>query len=274
VRLSGRRFDAAQYPWLDGPIGEPRAIGVDFFERYASRQGMAVTDGSGLLLSVYELFDDTARDRLDASVADFYQRTADYRIDAWSAWRGMFKPFGALLAIIFSRRLEQLNVPLSGLDTSRGMTSRILDVVDANGNVAAVAWVRTLMGSGRVIYCGTYSMCRVPGFNGRCLKVAFPLPNGNASVILWPEVQEDGSLVLHSSGERFGDPGFYFVLRRGNALFARYVRAMRERIHVYVDGQGDVRTDHDLRLFGKTFLQLHYRLTRDRQAQASHQSPP
>lgn len=32
---------------------------------------------------------------------------------------------------------------------------------------------------------------------------------------------------------------------------------MTERIHVYV-GDSDLRTDHTLRLWGRTFLRLHY----------------
>ena len=278
VRVTGRGFDAAQHPWLDGPVGDSQRIGEDFFERLAHRQGMNVRDGSGLLADVSGLFvDDASRRRLNASVAEFYEQTASYRIDAWADWSGKFRPFGRLLASFFSRRLEQLNVPLHGLETSRGMTSRILDVLDAEGRVVNVAWVRTLKDTGRVVYCGTYSVCTVPGFPGACLKVCFPLPNGNATVVLWPNVEEDGSLVLTSSGKGFGDPGFYFVVRRGNASFARYVRAMRERIHVYVGTEGEVRADHDLRLFGKTFLRLHYRLTRlatHHDSGAAHEAAP
>ena len=141
------------------------------------------------------------------------------------------------------------------------MTSRVLSIVGEDDGAVSVAWIRTLRENGRVIYCGAYATCEVPGFQGKCLKVSFPLPNGHATVILWPKVEADGSLVLTSSGNRFGDPGFYFVVHHKKGWFARYVRAMRERIHVYA-GDGDVRTDHELQVFGKTFLRLHYRLTR------------
>jgi hypothetical protein len=256
VRATGRQFSLRECPWLDGPIGDTRRIGRDFFERIAPREGGSIRVGSGLLPDVSALIPG-----MDPAVADFYQNTAAYRVDAWSEWDGMLKPFGVLLAQIFSRRLEQLNVPLDNMETSRGMTSDIFDVLDANGDVKTIAWVRTLAASGRTIYCGSYSTCRVPGFDGNCLKVSFPLPNGNATVILFPEVRADGSLVLTSRGDRFGDPGFYFVWHSGNRPFARYVRAMRERIHVYRAGD-DVRTDHELWFFGRRFLRLHYRLTK------------
>jgi hypothetical protein len=49
------------------------------------------------------------------------------------------------------------------------MTSRILDLVDDDGNVIHTAWVRTLKSTGRVIYCGNYTTADIPGFEGRCL---------------------------------------------------------------------------------------------------------
>jgi len=47
------------------------------------------------------------------------------------------------------------------------------------------------------------------------------LPNGNAIVIMKPESHPDGSFSLTSTGEGFGDPGFYFVVhaRDGMASF-------------------------------------------------------
>lgn len=85
-------------------------------------------------------------------------------------------------------------------------------------------------------------------------------PRSNAIVIMRPVVQTDGSLLLVSAGERFGGPGFYFTVHgRDGVVWARYLRALRETIPVY--GSGDeVRADHVLRLFGATFLRLHYRL--------------
>ena len=192
----------------------------------------------------------------------FYQRTCEYDLDAWSQWCGAFQPFGWALAYLFSRRLQQLNVPLSNLDTSLGMTSDVMPVVrDADGAPLFTAWMRELVGTGNVVYAGAYSTCRVPGFDGRCVRVVFPLPNGNAIVIMRPEAHSDGSLTLISSGERFGDPGFYFTVHHaGGAISARYLRSLRERIHVYGAPDGGARADHELTLWGLTFLRLHYRL--------------
>lgn len=71
---------------------------------------------------------------ISPSVVDFYARTSIYSLDAWSEWTGIFRLFGWALATLFSRRLQQLNVPLSALDTSRGMTSEVTPVLDVSTN--------------------------------------------------------------------------------------------------------------------------------------------
>jgi hypothetical protein len=93
------------------------------------------------------------------------------------------------------------------------------------------------------------------------VKVVFPLPNGNAIVIMRTECRADGSFVVTSSGDGFGEPGFYFTVHGDSGtVWARYVRALRESIHVFPAENGFVRADHVLKYFGATFLRLHYRM--------------
>jgi hypothetical protein len=196
---------------------------------------------------------------IDPAVVAFYEKTSEYEMDSWSHWLYAFRPFGRLLALIFSRRLEQLNVPLTGLDTHRGVSSRILTMRTPQGELQT-AWIRQLVASGRTLYAGSYSTCSVPGYAGQCIKVSFPLPNGRAMVIMRPQVHADGSLSVISDGSKFGDPGFYFVVEDGDSAWARYVRTMKESIHVYPSEAETVRADHVLRIWGRVFLKLHYRL--------------
>jgi hypothetical protein len=266
VQVTGRRVVRAAEPWLDGPVGEPRGIGPEFFADLAARERLTLspTRPAGLitdfsLLSAADFDPSVVHPR----VVDFYTRTSEYELDSWAEWAGVFRPLGALLAVLFSRRLQQLNVPLSGLDTSRGVTSEVLQLVDpGSGAVAHTAWVRLLVGSGHVLYAGSYSLASVPGRTGACVKVVFPLPNGNAIVLMRPIAHADGSLSVVSAGDRFGDPGFYFTVRRGDVLWARYVKSLKESIRVYAAEEGDVRADHVLTLWGARFLRLHYRLRR------------
>lgn len=267
VELTGRAVDVRRAPWLESPMGSTRGIGVGYFRELAAAQGLEVRDDgpeAGLLADFGQLagpgFDTSL---VQPGVADFYEHTGAYELDAWAEWCGPFRPFGGLLALLFSRRLQQLNVPLSALDTSRGITSEVLRLVEpGTGEVRYTAWVRQLVGTGDVLYAGAYSRTLVPGHDGPCVKVAFPLPNGNALVLMKPALHEDGSVSVASDGRRFGDPGFYFTIRRGEGLVARYVRTLKERIHVYEGDTGEVRADHELWIWGARFLRLHYRMRR------------
>ncbi len=268
VRMTGRKIDLAAAPWLAGPVGQTRGVGLDYFEKWAAAENLTVDrhrSGKGLLTAFAGLggsdFDAAA---IDPAVVEFYEHAADFEMDVWSEWSRPFRPFGWLVSAIFSRRLEQLNLPLSSLDTSWGMTSEVVQVSDpASGELRANAWVRTLVKTGRVIYVGGYSLATPPGAHGPCVKTVFPLPNGNAIVLLRPEIGPNGSLILASEGKEFGDPGFYFTVHRPDGtVIARYLRRFRERIHVYAAPGGVVRADHTMSLFGWQCLHLHYRLKR------------
>lgn len=127
VQLTGKSVTLSDYPWLEGPIGDVDLIGSAFFRRLAEKKNLDfVADGPGR-----GLIDDFSRlsgpacspNDVDARVVAFYQNTAEFEFDIWSEWCGVFRPFGGALAVIFNRRLQQLNVPLSPLDTKLGITS-------------------------------------------------------------------------------------------------------------------------------------------------------
>ena len=262
--LFGRRVDRTDVPWLDGPTG-PRRIGPDFHRAMAAAEGLEVQSGPGLgLLPSVSALDGPGFDssRLSAEVRDFYEHTGRYRLDVWSQWSPAFWPFGWMLINFVSRRMEQLNFPMYPLETARGMTSQIEQLVDRDGHVVFTSWLRRNLGSGVVIYSGFYSTVSAPG-RPACVKTVFPVAGGNATVLLRPEVEADGSLSLVSAGRRFGDPGFYRVTDLGGSrLRVWYVRGFTEHFHVYPDGDGSIRTDHFLRWWGMPVLRLHYHITR------------
>jgi hypothetical protein len=200
--------------------------------------------------------------RVAQPVREFYEQTSEFDLDVWSQWHGLFRPFGKALSVLFSRRLQQLNVPLSAMDSSRGMTSSVVELRDReSGQLAHTAWIRELKATGNVVYAGGYSVCRIPGHPNPCVKVVFPLPNGNAIVVMKAESSPDGALCLRSEGCGFGEPGFYFTVQQGNGFVrARYVKSMQEEIRVYAAETGTVRADHTLWIWGAEFLRLHYRM--------------
>jgi hypothetical protein len=255
----------AEHLWLDPVAGDTHTIGTDFFERLAKRTGLAVDEHSeprGLIDDFDSLAGpECAPEKVDPAVVRFYEHTSRFDFDVWSEWCGAFRPFGFLLSAIFSSRLQQLNVPLSSLDAKLGTTSRVLKLRDEQGRSVRTAWVRELIATRRTLYAGSYAVCNVPRQQGPCVRVVFPLPNGNAHVILKPEVYDDGSLKVTSSGQGFGDAGFYFfVAGRDGEAWVRYVKTLRESIHVFVDEAGALRADHVMSIWGLVFLRLHYRL--------------
>ena len=267
VCATGRRVDLAEHGWLDGPVGGTRRIGKDFFEDFAAQNHYERVRGGigGLLADFSVLEQNNPSIRLVApQVRTFYEQTSQFDLDAWSEWRGLFRPFGKALSLIFSHRLQQLNVPLSPLESARGMTSNIIQLRDpGSGAAVCTAWVRELRATGNVIYAGSYSVATVPNHPSPCVKVVFPLPNGSAIVFMKAEVNPDCSLSLKSAGNRFGDPGFYFVVHDGKgSAWARYVESMKEEIRVYTAEANTLRTDHVLWIWGIQFLRLHYRMRR------------
>ncbi|MBL7871178.1 MAG: hypothetical protein JNM78_06170 [Cyclobacteriaceae bacterium] len=124
VKTTGRKFDPATHPWLTGPIGDTEIIKDKFIERLIQQEGLAVAhhEPRGLLNSFNELELSTEQlAQLHPKVIQFYELTSNYGFEIWSEWCGIFRPFGWLLAIIFSRRLQQLNLPLSALDSAQGI---------------------------------------------------------------------------------------------------------------------------------------------------------
>ncbi|MEO6638620.1 MAG: hypothetical protein ABIN25_10095 [Ginsengibacter sp.] len=267
VKTTGKRYTLEIDDWLNGPIGNVDIIKDQFIQVLAEKENLELKvdlPNSGLLESFDELdLSDEEKNMLNPKVIDFYERTSNYNFEIWSEWCGFFKPFGWLLSIIFSKRIEQLNLPLSSIQSAKGIQSNIIKLVDKNINLPKwTVWYRILKSTKRVIYSGVYTTCAVPNFPGKFLKVVFPLPNGNAIVIMRKEILKDGSLKLCSDGNKFGDNGFYFTLTNHKGKYwARFVKSMHEWITVYVDDENILRADHNLEFYKMPFLNLHYKMT-------------
>jgi len=273
VKLTGRKFDPKVDFWLTGPIGDTDLIKDKFISNLAQAENLSIftnPNDSGLL----ETFDELQltieeKELLNPKVIDFYERTSNYDFEIWSEWCGVFRPFGWMLAVIFSRRLQQLNLPLSSMDSAKGIRSEIIKLRDKVDNRSKwTVWYRILKSTRNVIYSGVYTTTILPNFSGKFLKVVFPLPNGNAMVIMRREILSDGSLKLCSDGRKFGDNGFYFTLTNHKGKYwTRFVKSMHEWITVYVDEENVLRADHNLKFYGMPFLNLHYKMTEKHSSQ-------
>ena len=268
VKSSRVKINPKKQDWLDGPIGEPKIIGESYFEEFANKNNLTIEIGSeeGLVDDFSHLNSSQfSSEKVNPRIIDFYENTSRFELDIWSEWSTPAKPFGWLLSKLFSTRIQQLNLPVSALDSSRGITSEIIALKSETDTTKYVGWLRKVVKTRNVIYAGAYTSCTPPNLGYECVKVVFPLPNGNATVILWPENMDDGSLKLHSSGNKLGDGGFYLlVYSSSDKAYVKYVNAIKETIHVYLDETDELRTDHIFKFWGATFLQLHYRIREKR----------
>jgi hypothetical protein len=263
MRLTSRRLRREEAGWLVGPAGARDVVGHEWVDRLAAELGGYTTTGPehGLLTSFDALagpgFDPGT---VDPRIADFYERASAWRLDLWSEWSALAWPFGRLIAATLSERLEQLSLPMRPLDVSFGMDSTVVHIHDATGGVAGAAWLRTMRKTGRITYSGLYGVTLLPGHDQPSVRVVFPLPLGSVQVFLRPSSDGTGGFRLTSPLGRFGDDGAYLVLEHPSGhLYARRI-PIAERFDLYVDRDGDVRTDHSLRLWRIPAVRLHYRL--------------
>lgn len=263
---TGTRVDLNKDKWLQSPMGDAGKIGADFYHRFATKEHLLCTidaNNSGLIPNFDALNGQGFNAQtVQATIGDFYEHTADYQLEVWSQWFGIIAPFAKVLISSVSRQIEQLNIPLQPLETSRGMSSQIISLTNPITQKQVYAcWLRKTRLSNQVVYAGFYSICQPPLHNNPCVKVVFPLPNGNATILLYPQRQADGSFKLLSEGKRIGETGYYRVHNLGNNRVAVRFIPLKECIHVYTDAEAVLRTNHTFTFWGKKFLELHYKIT-------------
>jgi hypothetical protein len=264
IRVFGKNRDPADSAWLAGPLGGPRIGDLPYDETAAAEDLELVRHAreGGLVPSFEALrgpsFDP---DRVHAKIRDFYENTPRYRLDTWATTYFPARLALWMLVTTISRRVEQLNFPLEGLDTAYGMTSEIVLLKRRDGSIRYTGWFRKLTKTQSVIYTGFYMTEKPPLHDGPCVKVVFPMPDGNATVVLRPENDEGSGFELVSAGRRgFGDVGFYRVQKMSGKLRVWLIRTLHERFRLWVDAEDFVRCEHHIRFMGFDVLTLHYKI--------------
>jgi hypothetical protein len=264
VILFGQKIDKSEQKWILGPFGELNGIGIKFIKQLAEKEHLTIDNqknGKGLLQSIDQLnLSKIELDALSQNIIDFYQNTADYELRLKVKWNPLFKVFGLLLRVIFSKRIEQLNVPIRSIQNSEGLTSEIIHLKDLKTNeIKRTIWLRAFKATGQVVYSGVYETCTIPS-GKTCIKAIFPLPNGNATVILTPRVGNNGELILESAGNRFGDSGFYFLLKDSKGqLWTKYIKSFKDRLVVRNENE-NVTATQTLALWNLRVLQFTYEI--------------
>jgi len=99
-----------------------------------------------------------------------------------------FKIFGIIVNRLFSQRINQLNIPTKEIKKSEVLTSEIIKLYNKKTQeIKYTIWLRKIQSTGVIIYSGVYGICKLPS-GTTCIKAVFPLPKGNATVILKPKI--------------------------------------------------------------------------------------
>ncbi len=259
-----KKIDKAEYIWLLGPFGGTQGIGIKFVEKLALDENLVVDTQKkhkGLLDSIEHLrLSVDELNKLSPNVIDFYENTSDYNLLLKAKWNPVFKVFGRLVRLIFGARIEQLNVPIQNLKNPSNLTNEVIKLIDPSTNeVKRTIWLRTFKSTGQVVYSGVYETCSVPN-KRTCIKAVFPLPNGSATVILCPQVGENGELILDSSGRKIGDSGFYFLLRDSkDQLWTKFVKSFKDKLVVSSEN-GRITATQTLTLWNIRVLRFEYKI--------------
>lgn len=265
VRLTGRRVLKSEAPWLNCVIGKAGRIGTQVYQQIANKEKLQLSmpSDAGLVPDFSALRGPSFEPgKVHPRIRHFYEHTAAYHLEVWSEvyFAGKFVLW--LLVEFISRRMDQLNFPISSLEVAKGMTSEVVQLRESGtGKLVHTGWLRRFRSTGKVIFAGLYSHTNLPGEENPCVKVTFPC-YGSSSVYLRPCAYPDGSFGLVSTGAAFGRVGFYRVLESGqDAWRVRNFTTLHEVFRVYVDQEDVLRTDHTISFVGMTILRLHYKMT-------------
>jgi len=270
VKLTGHPIRPSEESWLSCYLGDAGRIGTGIYHRIADSEHLELrTPANAGLIADFEMLRGPSFDpeAVHPRIRHFYEHAAAYQLEVWSEVYLTGRFFLWLLVEFLSTKMDQLNFPISSLEVAKGMTSEVVQLVDgASGQLRYTGWLRRLKSTGRVIYAGIYSVCRVPNEENPCVKVTFPC-RGSANVYLRPLTHPDGSFGLDSSGSAWGRSGFYRIVQSGaDDWRVRNFKSLHELFHVYVDSDGVLRCDHKISFVGITILRLHYKMTQTREA--------
>ena len=264
--LFGRKIGPTDNLWLLGPISETTEIGEALIRQIAKRENLSIDDTSRQCGLVHSFNSFTHLNYpVRQEIQDFYLQASEFEFDVWTQWSRGFSFLGVLVKLLFAKRIAQLNLPHNPLDTAYGITSDIIRLRDPEKKIYHTIWLRRLKKTGHIMYLGFYCIVKLPkGEN--CFRVVFPLPQGSATVILGLQTDPHGNLELVSKGNDYDDAGFYFIVRDAQGQYWKhFLKHFSEKIRVYVDNEGVLRTDHSMSVYGLTAFRLHYRMQRKKQ---------
>src|ERR1051326_6237934 len=102
VMARGRQIDPQKSAWLMAPFGDVDIIPHRYTQRLAREESLTIERASsgGLLESMHDLLGDNAP-RLNPRIKAFYEHTSAHDLEVWSQWSPIFRPFAALIQVLY-----------------------------------------------------------------------------------------------------------------------------------------------------------------------------
>ncbi len=264
VELLAERVTAQELPFVVPLEARTRYVGTGYVRDLAEVVGgdyQADALDVGIIASLDELagpqFDPST---IDPRVREFYEHTTRFTLDIVPQLRLWGRPGYLVYRALVARPLGQANVPMNQREAQRGVRSRIDTISTRSDRVVSIrGWIRSFVDNDEPIYVGIYTTYRRDGRG--YVSVGFPLPQASFTATLVPYPRPGGGLILTSRSE-LGQAGHYltYVDPQTRDLTTLAVHGFAERLEVYV-ADGQVRAEHDFRVFGFPFLTLHYTIT-------------
>jgi len=192
-------------------------------------------------------------------IRSFYENTIMYELDVVPHWHPLFYPFAKLYRKL-SRRIEQMNFPVSTSDMKVEVESTILPLKDhIDGRTNVRAWIRTEKSTKKAFYVAAYSTHTNNETGERYYNIFFPLPfGGMTSVLRITNFQDDGVRLTSLSHTKHATEQQGVYGRIGSC----HVRLpINETIDVWVE-DNVIKACHHSWLFGFRCLTLNYEIRR------------
>lgn len=262
VKYFGKKVTYENDSWIFGPTDNRMYRNISLENAPGEIPGYEISPSEGIIDSIAHFgLNPSELQRIHPVILDFYTRTSAFNMDMCFHWHMLFRPVAFLMKALFSKRLQQLNIPVISSDETLKTQSFIVRINDKHHKISHNLWVRKFVNAREVIFSGVYSVASTMK-KQYMIKVQFPLPNGNATVFLEKKVLENGNLELSSKGRIFGDSGFYFFLRGKDGYYAKYVKSMHEKLILVVqdDAAHTIKGTHEFFFYRTRFLTIDYTL--------------
>ena len=262
VKRFGQKVSTKTHAWIFGPVNNHLYQTIASCKSVAQFTQCNIQPSKGIIENEMLFgFSNSDKKIIHPIIIDFYTNTERFSMDMCFKWNNFFKPIAYLVNKLFSKRLQQMNIPIISSSTTL-KTSSFIVKIDEKNDIIQNFWVRRLKAANEVIFAGIYSIAST-NRKQHLVKVQFPLPNGNATVFLDKKVLKNGDLILTSKGNEFGDSGFYFFLKHNDEYYAKYVKCMHEKLTLKVINNTSIIGIHQFYFYGINFLTIDYLLEKN-----------